>query len=133
MSLNDLVHRIPSPDQSKRINDLINDPHRFFNKDSPGVFLTEWDEFKKSLWGKDVVTESFVQKDETVYTIVDIPKPAPLTLPAYTSRILVRAEYVETLRAALEENARHIQAFLVTGQPGIGPSPPISSSTELNL
>ena len=133
MSLDDLFHRIPEPGQSKRINDLINDPHRFFNKDSPGAFLTEWDEFKKSLWGKDIVTESVRQDDGTVYTIVDIPKTAPLTLSAYTSRILVRAEYVEALRAALEVNARDIQAFMVTGQPGIGPSPPILSSTELNL
>ena len=133
MSLNDLVHHIPEPDQLRRINDLINIPNSFFTKDSPKTSLTEWDEFKMSLWGKDIVTESVRQDDGTVYTIVDIPKTAPLTLSAYTSRILVRAEYVEALRAALEVNARDIQAFMVTGQPGIGPSPPISSSTELNL
>ena len=133
MSLDDLFHHIPGPDQLKTINDLVNIPNTFYTKDSPETSLTRWDEFKKSLWGKDVVSESVRQDDGTVYTIADIPKTAPLALSAGTSRMLVRAEYVETLRAALEVNARDIDAFLVTGQPGIGPSSPISSSTELNL
>ena len=131
MSLNDLVHHIPT--QSKAINQLINIPNSFFSKDSPSTSLARWDEFRKSLWGKDVVQEVVKQDDGTVYKIVDVPKTASPAFYGRTPRILVRAEYVETLQAVLGVNARGIKAFLVTGQPGIGPSPPISSSTELNL
>jgi hypothetical protein len=47
--------------------------------------------------------------------------------------MLVRSEYEAVERAILAANARHIDAFLLTGQPGIGPPPLTSSSAEPNV
>ena len=123
MSLNDLVHHISS--QSKRINQLIKNPD-FFS--SLGDSLAGWAVFKESLWGKKLESKEVKQEDGTVYTIVKIHKAFLKILRLRTPWILVRAEYEEAERAALERNASPTEVFLVTGQPGIGLSPRIPSS-----
>ena len=80
--------------------------------------------------GKNLRPEKVEQKDRTVSHDCET---TPEVFCGGTSRILVRAKYEETKRAALEEDASPTEAFLVTGQPGIGPSPPVPSSTELSL
>ena len=124
----DLVQHISA--QTLKINQLINNPGCFSDLDGS---LASWAVFKESLWRKNLKSEKVEQKDGTVYTIANIPETVPKVLYGGTSRILVRTEYEETERAALEANTRDVHAFLVTGQPGIGPFPPIPSSTELSL
>ena len=123
MSLNDLVHHISS--QSKKINRLIKNPDFFTSLDDS---LAGWAVFKEALWGEELESKEVKQEDGTVYTLVKIHKAFLKILRLRTPWILVRAEYEETERAALERNASPTEVFLVTGQPGIGLSPRIPSS-----
>ena len=128
MSLKDLVPHISH--QERKINQLATSSDRFF---CHGSLLDGWVAFRESLWGQRLESEELVQEDGTVDTLVTFPETIPDVLSRGTSRILVRAEYEETERAALSANASDVQAFLVSGQPGIGRSPCIPSSPELDL
>ena len=58
--------------------------------------------------------------------VVQIPETMPEVWDLDNNYILVRSEYEEAERAAVSANARNVNAFLVTGQPGIGWPPLIS-------
>jgi len=65
--------------------------------------------------------------------IVEIPQDIVDLYNLESGRILVRSEYEETERAVLSANAANIEAFVVTGQPGIGVPLLAQPSTEPNL
>ena len=54
--------------------------------------------------------------------IVEIPETFPNIRGLDSSKILVRSEYEETEKGALLALADNFHGFIVTGQPGIGPS-----------
>lgn len=149
IKLQDLEAHIP--DQTLKINRLINRPARFDN------FVEDegdpsWVTFRNSVWGNASASApseaperqggSGVQQE--VGTDIDVdatgggqpsgePPPStrpvvklPETLPPMwgfnSSHILVRSEYEEAEQAALAANATNHHAFLVIGQSGVGPS-----------
>jgi hypothetical protein len=65
--------------------------------------------------------------------VVRLPETLPDVWGLDSSHVLVRSEYEEAEEAALMANASNVDAFLVTGQPGIGPPSHSSSpSTDPN-
>ena len=103
------------------------------SKDSPPVFTP-------AIWGVGIEAlqvEELVERDEDPVDVLPdvIPSTRIVMTPPEThleswclpnERILVRSEYYETARAVLSANESGMDAFIVTGQSGIGssPSPP---------
>ena len=91
-----------------------------------------WIKFKESFWGvssASLATQEEVKRDEPVedYYLPDpVPDktwvakilPAPWKSPS--QRMLVRSEYHEAEQAAMLADQDRMEAFLVTGHPGIG-------------
>ena len=123
-----------SDEQASRINELIS--RGFLTDTSDG--RKAWDKFRDSLWGKGLQhlqlpltddTQSVVQDPEEVprraRPVVKVPEEIPLPLYFFSKRILVRSEYEEAEQEILLANESGREAFMVSGNPGIG-SPPSS-------
>jgi len=96
-----------------------------------------WSEFKESLWGKDLGSVQKVEsvKRDELGPVEDVALPdehivaiLPETLPGdgwilQNEWILVRSEYSEAEQAAVSCSKSYLDAFMVSGQPGIGPPP----------
>ena len=126
MTLEDLVQYIH--DQASKING------------NPGCFTESgpnWAALKESLWGKGLtsptlpplVVQNFASSEDgeplpdvapTTHPVVEVPESMPHVWGLMNKQILVRSEYVEALEAVFLANAADADAFLVTGQPGIG-------------
>ena len=140
MSLEDLYKHTPA--QQEAINRLLVDPRKPLRPPSPD--LDDWAGFRNAVWGKK--EEPWLRKEEITRDTEDpidndhiLPDTLPLTrfvitppesLPrvwALNSRqILVRDEYHIAEQAAISANKKWKHVFVVTGQPGIGLSPPLS-------
>lgn len=131
MMLLDLVKHAAG--QEAAIDELIDTGDRF----TPDNF---WGGFWNSVWGKDFASfqgEVRVERDAdpvedpstppdsvpSTAPVVVVPDTLPVPLGAPSRQILLRSEYEEAEAAALEANDLLLDAFLVTGQPRIGPSP----------
>jgi hypothetical protein len=94
-----------------------------------------WIELKESVWGSGPMSLERleeVKRDEPVedYYLPDpvpdktwvakIPNALPAPWESLSRRILVRSEYHEAERAAMSADREGMEAFLVTGHPGIG-------------
>jgi hypothetical protein len=98
-----------------------------------------WIKFKKSVWGSGSMSLERleeVERDEPVRDfdedyclpdpvpdktwVVKIPNALPFPWKSPSQRILVRSEYHEAERAAMSADREGMEAFLVTGHPGIG-------------
>ena len=132
MSLRDLEKYVGAQNEAiGKISILLN---------SKTTVCTIWNEFKESLWGKPPSTfggeEKFTRSEKPIRPLHILPDPPPVMrlvarpplLPQLWNlgdqeRILVRTEYDEAVRAAMKSS---VNAFVVSGQPGIGllPSPP---------
>ena len=151
MRLEELEAHIP--DQTLKINRLINIPTRFAN------FVEEeqdpyWATFRNSVWGNasasapsdasegqaglKVQEEIGMEIDvgatgdgepsgdaPSTHPFVKLPETLPNMWSFYSSHVLVRPEYEEAEQAALAAIARNADTFLVIGQSGIGPSIPL--------
>ena len=131
MSLQDLAQCVPL-----RRSKLI------FSRSTP--FVSSWEVFRRSVWGKGLAsfeTEETVERgDDTVSeqalttrSVVKICRTMPTDWDLGIKRILVRSEHEEVKRVALSSNASTMDAFLVTGQPGISLVSITPSPTEPNL
>jgi hypothetical protein len=128
MPFNDSSERAAA--QAAQIDRLLKSGH--FS--TSGIPLP-WIKFKKSFWGvgsTSLATQEEVKRDEPVEDY-DLPDTVPdktwvakipdgLSAPWESSggRILVRSEYHEAERAAMLADREGVEAFLVTGHPGIG-------------
>ena len=131
MTFEDLRNHIPH--QNRKIQELIDKGDCFSDL---GPCLRHWGKMKDSLWGKELeyvrAGEFWAQEKVEVddKSASDEPPSAVVKLPGLTPRIwnldnawvLIRSEYEEAKRAALSANTENAGAFIVTGQPGIGPS-----------
>ena len=131
MSLEDLVPYLPA--QGAAISRILEDPNTFLDYD----YGPTWSAFKESIWGKSLAAfqeEKEVKKDDDpvegiqippglLHSVVTPPNTIPSAWDIDVQRILVRSEYYETERAVLSANERATDAFIVSGQPGIGPFP----------
>ena len=94
-----------------------------------------WIELKESVWGSGLMSPERleeVNRDKPVedYYLPDpvpdktwvtkIPNALPAPWESLSRRILVRSEYHEAERAAMSADREDMEAFLVTGHPGIG-------------
>jgi hypothetical protein len=140
MSLETLKKRVSA--QTLAIDKLIGDPDLF--SDCGSGYLSSWEAFRASLWGNGLASleaqkevggddEPLSDAAPAAGLVVKIPETLPHVWHLGSPRILVRSEYKEAERAALSANADGIEAFLVTGQPGIGSPPLTPSSAEPNL
>ena len=134
MSLKDLRECIPI--QQRAINQLLASPRNSLSA-LPNE-LSDWSAFRKSFWEKgleSLYVEQDIERD-TEDPVDPFPDPIPptrlvLELPSTlsdvwdlaTHQVLVRSEYPIAEEAALLAQ-RERDAFLVTGQPGIGLSLP---------
>ena len=132
MTLKDLVKHIPA--QRDAVNRLLKNHKSLLRGD-----LADWSRFKESVWGMnlgdfqeeqlvergdDPVKDAYTLPNSLPYThsVLTPPKTLPRAWNLRSGRILVRSEYYEAERAALLTNGKGMDAFVVTGQPGIGPS-----------
>ena len=126
MSLEDLSQFVPA--QTLKIDKLVTHK-RYFSRFAP--FVSSWDAFRRSVWGKGLAsfqTEEPVQRGDdpvseqapTMRSVMRFPRDIPFDWNLGIKQILVRSEYEEAERAALWSNSHAMDAFLVTGQPGIG-------------
>ena len=113
-------------EQASRINRLIND----------GVFidtlddLKGWDKLRDSLWGKglqhlqvpptDDARSVVEDPEEPPRPVIEVPEGIPPPLFPYGRRILERSEYEEAEQNILLANDGGHEAFMVSGNPGIG-------------
>jgi len=155
MPLENLVTRAPA--QKLKIDELIGYGERFSN--SERHYLSIWAAFRNSLWGKDLPIvkaqepvkgdAKVLPDDEGLYDgkrlsdsdeplteaasvprlVVEIPEVIAHIWNLENPKFLVRSEYEEAKQA----NIDNIQAFMVTGQPGIGSPSLTLSSTEPKL
>jgi len=154
MSLEDLTTHTPAQqlkiDKLINYNEYFSDSKRIHYLSTGG--LSTWVEFRDSLWGQDmpiVKTHEPTNDDEdlpngkgipgdeptssdeplsevapVLRPVMEIPEDIALIWNLENRKFVVRSEYEETERAIMSANADSIQAFVVTGQPGIGsPSP----------
>ena len=147
MSLEDLCKQAPA--QQKAINRLLVDPENPLRPLPPG--LDVWVGFRNAVWGKGEEpwlqrqkirrdTKDPIENDHILpgtlpptRSIIITPKTLPGVWDIHSQQILVRDEYHITEQAAISANERHVHVFVVAGQPGIGPSPPLPSLTESNF
>ena len=140
MSLEDLYENAPA--QQEAINRVSVHPANPLRALPLG--LDEWVGFRNAVWGKkeepwlqeEEITRDTEDPIENDHILPDTLPPTrfvitpPETLPsvwALNSRqILVRDEYHVAEQAAISANEERIHVFVVTGQPGIGLSPPLS-------
>ena len=138
MFLKDLA--IHAPAQEKAISQLLNEPPLC----SLGPDLSAWSRFRESVWKKSSPSgvEPFERKQRIFRgrnAVRDIQLPptrsvvvSPETLPNVWGlpkrEILARSEYYEAEATALSHNRKGYSAFVVSGQPGIGPSPSFSTT-----
>jgi len=143
MSLSDLSRHTPA--QQSEIDRLVDIGYL-----AKEPYSLAWTPFKESVWGKKLdsfQTVKLVERDpqdpiedpsippgsvpdKTWVTI--IPNNIPVLWGASSNQmILTRSEYDEAEEAALSANKSGANAFVVTGQPGIGP-PPNHSITHRN-
>jgi len=112
-----------SEEQTSKINLLISD--LAFHNPLPRLGI--WAEFRHSLWGKGL---SHLR--DPIYTtgqsVVQGPQVIPQALGLPGRKILVRSEYEQAEQAILSANENGRDAFIVSGNPGIGSPPPFSSS-----
>jgi len=99
---------------------------------------SSWEAFHNSYWGKglDFLQEKMlVERGENPVEDPTLPdlfpptcsvlSPHPILAAAWalsSRKVLVRSEYYEAEEAALSANEEGKDVFIVTGQPGIGPS-----------
>ena len=118
MKLEDLTKCIPS--QTLQIEQVTNQQDCFSDSEEG------WATFRDSLWGKGLASLEDKQPlfgvDHSTRPVIEIPKTFPHIHLLDSPKILVRSEYEETEQAALLSNADNVDAFIVTGQPGIGQS-----------
>jgi hypothetical protein len=115
------------------IDDLLRADHPF-SKIVPSI----WIEFKESVWGKCLrpwekevevnsgePVEDFYPPDPVPGKtwVADVPGAIAKIWGLPSKRILMRSEYHEAEKAARVANEKHMDAFLVTGHPGIGSLP----------
>lgn len=124
----DLVEHAAS--QQAAINGLIGEGNRFTRDDV-------WEGFWNSLWGfgsfqgeERIEREADPVPSET--PVVVVPETLPPAMGTPSRLILPRSEYDETEAAALEAIEDTREAFFVTGQPGIGPSPSHSTAHRVS-
>jgi hypothetical protein len=144
MRLEGLTQSVSAP-QTKAIDCLLDNTDYFFTswRESP-----LWVEFRDSVWnrglaglqtrepferGDDPVEDSKILPDvvPTTRLVANIPEILTNSLGLRKRRILVRSEYEEAEQAALLAFEEHIDAFAVTGQPGIGTFASRSTATAL--
>jgi hypothetical protein len=125
--LGDLKKHIP--DQTLRIDQIINSPDHFSDS---GPDVSTWSAARDSLWGKGLASLDDPLSG-AAHAIVKIPETMPDLWGLDLQRILVQPQYKEIERAALSASAKYVEAFLVSGQPGTGPPPLALSSAELDL
>ena len=129
MSLPDLAKYTPG--QQQRINELCGSPETF---STSGDAVAAWGRFRDSLWGKDPdsletlrwvpkATGQYPHQIPDSYLSLNVPATMPDVRDLDGSEFLVRSEYEEAEQAVLSANANGVEAFLVTGQPGIGSLP----------
>ena len=100
-----------------------------------------WDKFRDSLWGKGLQhlqvpptddARSVVQgTDETLRPVVRVPEELPPPLFFYSRKVLERSEYQKAEQEILLANEDGRQAFMVSGNPGIGLSPLLRHALNL--
>ena len=106
--------------------------------------MSSWEAFRRSVWEKGLAsfeTEEPVERGDdpvseqvpNMRSVVKISLTMPTDWDLGIKRILVRSEHEEVKRVALSSNASTMDAFLVTGQPGISLVSITPSPTEPNL
>ena len=133
-SLSDLVRHIPAQEEaiSKLPSSVV---------ESKTDNCTIWNEFRKQLWGKilgSLQRGQPVKRDEVepiddivlpgTHTIATLPEDLPAAWKLPSRQILVRSEYSKAEKAALPVSESVHSVFVVTGQPGIGSLPPLSTA-----
>jgi hypothetical protein len=143
MRLEDLEKYVA--DQTVKINQLSKDP-ALFSRFVERVGVSSWPTFRDSVWGnasalaplerqeapKEVEAEgdgeTSPEAAPSTQSIVQLPETLIKMWGFESSHFLVRSEYEEAEQAALVAIESNNDAFLVTGQSGIGPpshsSPP---------
>lgn len=127
LSLSDLSEHAPA--QDKAINAL-----------SSGIksgtrWCNAWKEFRVSYWGRDPRSLLTIERPEREgpdavldvrvpdeYFVATFPTLPPKTWTPSGPKILLRPEYYEAENAALWSSKSTLEMFVVSGQPGIGPS-----------
>lgn len=123
-----------STTQEQKINSINRkrSPHRrLFAELGPGI--SPWVSFRNSLWKKGLASlenrKPLVRSANPVpvpesipstCTTISVPDDISYFLRLDCSEFLVRDEYREAEKAVLEANEEPVDAFVVTGQPGIG-------------
>ena len=132
MSLKDLVKfNTVQEDAISRVSAHSTKPIRPLEPPHP-----DWRRFRRELWGKGLNSsrrKEKVVRDDTINDtdilpdppsrfrfVVPFPKALPKIWSLESRRILARSEYYELEQAALLANKAGVDAFVVTGQPGIG-------------
>ena len=121
-----------SDEQASKINQLISRGFAFSDSETLPK-LNVWVEFRNSLWGKGLphLRDSLSNATKSV---VQIPEMTPEALDLPGKKILVRSEYELAEQAILSANENGREAFIVSGNPGIGsPRHPSSSAAEPNF
>jgi hypothetical protein len=143
MRLEGLTQSVPA--QTKAIDYLLGNTNYF---STSWYESSSWVEFRDSVWKKGLADlqarEPFERGDDPVEDSQTLPDIVPTTrlvtnIPSILShsvnlreqRVLVRSEYEEAEQAALLAFEEHIDAFAVTGQPGIGVFASHSTATAL--
>ena len=140
MSLEDLYEHAPA--QQEAINRLLVDPTNPLRV--PSLDLAKWVRFRNAVWGEkeepwlreevitrdteDPIENDCVLPDTLPHTrfVITPPESLPRVWALNSRQILVRDEYRIAEQAAISANKEWTHVFVVTGQSGIGLSPPFS-------
>lgn len=130
MALHDLEVHVPA--QEAAISKLS------LGIDSGTSWCTAWTDFRNRFWGAGLksleelesvvrdkfnpIRDSYIRPDlpPTTRSVITVPKNLPTIRDLHSQKILVRSDYNEAEKAVVLWSKK-FQAFVVEGQPGIGP------------